>query len=108
MNNIIDTHLSLCELELLGELHPLGDGEVLVLLELGFEGLDLRGGEGRARPLLPVVGRRRGAATATAEVRRGGVVWRGDKARIRGVSEAKKASSVIHDARNRNAAKCYI
>ena len=31
--------LCLCELELLGELHPLGDGEILVALELALQGL---------------------------------------------------------------------
>ena len=48
-------HLSLRQLQLLRELHPLRDREVLVLLELRLEGLDLGGSEGGARPLLPVV-----------------------------------------------------
>ena len=70
--NKTDSHLSLRQLQLLRELHPFGDREVLVLLELGLEGLDLRGGEGGARPLLPVVGR--GAAGAAVDMGRVGIV----------------------------------
>ena len=65
-------YLSLRQLQLFRELHPFGDREVLVLLELGLEGLDLRGGEGGARPLLPVVGR--GAAGAAVDMGRVGIV----------------------------------
>ncbi len=60
--------LRLGELELLGELHALGDGEVLVALELGLERLDLRRRERGARTLLAVVaGPRRVVATCNQD-----------------------------------------
>lgn len=52
---MVHLHLSLSQLEVLGELHPLGDGQVLVLLELGLERLDLCRRESGARSLLAVV-----------------------------------------------------
>ena len=51
----LDTHLSLCQLELFGELHPLGDGQIFVFLKLALQGLDLSRREGSPGPLLPVI-----------------------------------------------------
>ena len=51
-----DLDLGLRQLELLGQLHPLRDGQVLVLLKLRLQGLDLGGGESSAGTLLAVVG----------------------------------------------------
>ena len=48
-------YLSFCQFQLLGELHPLGNGQVFVLVELGFESFDLGGREGGAWPFLALL-----------------------------------------------------
>lgn len=97
------TDLRLGQLERSGQLQALGDGQVLVALELALQGLDLRRGEGGAWPLLAVVqvpggGPRLGARLGLVLGRGGGLRGDGRRRGRRGAQRRLPARVAVQGA----------